>query len=150
MVQGIELNTELIDEVCLENEKSYQRIQAIRQKKNIADLLGDWTTDGNYVFRFELRDSALVGTVRQPSTGRVFALEDIVVDGSNVRFFVVHEADWDEEVKQNGGKRFRNTAEGTFSDKELKIRGSREGSNERAYEAVMKRVAPAAGGALPR
>jgi hypothetical protein len=32
MVQGIELHTELIDEVCLENEKSYQRMQAVRPK----------------------------------------------------------------------------------------------------------------------
>ena len=32
MVQGIELDTELIDEVCLENEKSYQRMQAVRPK----------------------------------------------------------------------------------------------------------------------
>ena len=32
MVQKIELNTELIDEVCLENEKSYQRLQAVRPK----------------------------------------------------------------------------------------------------------------------
>jgi hypothetical protein len=33
MVQGLELNTELIDEICLENEKSYQRMQAVRPKK---------------------------------------------------------------------------------------------------------------------
>ena len=32
MVQGIELDTELIDEICLENEKSYERIQAVRPK----------------------------------------------------------------------------------------------------------------------
>lgn len=30
MVQDIELDTELIDEFCLENEKSYQRMQAVR------------------------------------------------------------------------------------------------------------------------
>jgi hypothetical protein len=33
MIQGIELDTELIDEVCLENEKSYERLQAVRPKK---------------------------------------------------------------------------------------------------------------------
>jgi hypothetical protein len=33
MTQHIELDTELIDEVCLENEKSYQRLQSIRPKK---------------------------------------------------------------------------------------------------------------------
>lgn len=31
--QNIELDTELMDEVCLENEKSYERMQAIRPKK---------------------------------------------------------------------------------------------------------------------
>ena len=33
MIQGLELDTELIDEVCLENEKSYERIKSIRDKK---------------------------------------------------------------------------------------------------------------------
>jgi hypothetical protein len=33
MSQNLELNTELIDEFCLENEKSYERMQAIRSKK---------------------------------------------------------------------------------------------------------------------
>jgi hypothetical protein len=33
MVQKIELDTELIDEMCLENEKSYERLQAVRPKK---------------------------------------------------------------------------------------------------------------------
>lgn len=33
MSQKIELDTELIDEFCLENEKSYERMKAIRSKK---------------------------------------------------------------------------------------------------------------------
>jgi hypothetical protein len=33
MEQKIELDTELIDEICLENEKSYERMQAVRPKK---------------------------------------------------------------------------------------------------------------------
>jgi hypothetical protein len=33
MIQGIELDTELIDEFCLENEKSYQSMQAARPKR---------------------------------------------------------------------------------------------------------------------
>jgi hypothetical protein len=32
MVQKVELDTELIDEICLENEKSYQRLQSVRPK----------------------------------------------------------------------------------------------------------------------
>ena len=33
MTQTVELDTELIDEICLENEKSYGRMQAIRSRK---------------------------------------------------------------------------------------------------------------------
>jgi hypothetical protein len=33
LVENIELDTELIDEICLENEKSYERMQAVRLKK---------------------------------------------------------------------------------------------------------------------
>jgi hypothetical protein len=33
LTQGIELDTELIDEFCLENEKSYQSMRAVRDKK---------------------------------------------------------------------------------------------------------------------
>ena len=33
LVENIELDTELIDEICLENEKSYEHIQAVRLKK---------------------------------------------------------------------------------------------------------------------
>jgi hypothetical protein len=33
LTENIELDTELIDEICLENEKSYQRMQAVRPKK---------------------------------------------------------------------------------------------------------------------
>ena len=33
MTQNIKLDTELIDEFCLENEKSWQRLQAVRPKK---------------------------------------------------------------------------------------------------------------------
>jgi hypothetical protein len=33
LTQNIELDTELIDEICLENEKSYERMKAVRPKK---------------------------------------------------------------------------------------------------------------------
>jgi hypothetical protein len=33
MSQNIELDTELIDEICLENEKSYERMKSVRPKK---------------------------------------------------------------------------------------------------------------------
>jgi len=33
LTQLIELDTELIDEFCLENEKSWQRMEAVRPKR---------------------------------------------------------------------------------------------------------------------
>jgi hypothetical protein len=33
LTENIELDTELIDEICLENEKSYDRLQSVRSKK---------------------------------------------------------------------------------------------------------------------
>ena len=38
MTQNIELDTELIDEFCLENEKSSERMQAVRSKKQPAEV----------------------------------------------------------------------------------------------------------------
>jgi hypothetical protein len=33
MTQSLELDTELVDEFCLENEKAYRRMQTTREKK---------------------------------------------------------------------------------------------------------------------
>ena len=106
-----------------------------------ADLTGQWTTDGRYVFTFTRAGNAWAGSVREAATGREFKLADIVViDGERVSFFVVHDAAWDEEVQANGGRAFRNTATGTLTDTALTISGAREGTGERAYKAEMKRV----------
>jgi hypothetical protein len=106
-----------------------------------ADLTGQWTTDGRYVFSFERVGEKWTGVVREAATGREFKLADIVViDGERVSFFVVHDAAWDEEVKANGGRAFRNTASGTLTDTTLTISGAREQTGERAYRAELKRV----------
>jgi hypothetical protein len=107
-----------------------------------ADLTGKWTTDGRYVFTFARAGDAWTGSVVEAATGREFKLADIVVDGERVSFFVVHDAAWDEEVKANGGRAFRNTATGTLTDTTLSISGARERTGERAYNAELKRVAP--------
>jgi hypothetical protein len=107
-----------------------------------ADLTGKWTTDGRYVFTFARAGDAWTGSVVEAATGREFKLADIVVDGERVSFFVVHDATWDEEVKANGGRAFRNTAAGTLTDTTLTISGARERTGERAYNAELKRVAP--------
>jgi hypothetical protein len=106
-----------------------------------ADLAGKWTTDGRYVFSFERAGNEWTGVVVEASSGREFKLADIaVVDGERVSFFVVHDAAWDEEVKANGGRAFRNTAAGTLTDSTLTISGAREHTGERAYRAELKRV----------
>ena len=106
-----------------------------------AELAGKWTTDGRYVFSFERAGGQWTGVVTEVSSGRAFKLADIVVvDGERVSFFVVHDAEWDEEVKANGGRAFRNTAMGTLTDTTLTISGARETTGERAYRAEMKRV----------
>jgi hypothetical protein len=105
-----------------------------------ADLTGQWTTDGRYVFTFVRAGGAWTGKVVEPATGREFKLADIAVDGERVSFFVVHDAAWDEEVQANGGRAFRNTASGTLTDTTLTISGARERTGERAYTATLKRA----------
>ena len=106
-----------------------------------ADLAGQWTTDGRYVFSFVRAGDAWTGKVTEPATGREFKLaEIIVIDGERVSFFVVHDAAWDEEVQANGGRPFRNTASGTLTDTTLTISGARERTGERAYTATLKRA----------
>ena len=105
-----------------------------------ADLTGKWTTDGRYVFTFTRAGDGWTGWVVESATGRRFNLADIVVDGERVSFFVVHDAAWDEGVKANGGRAFRNTASGTLTDTMLTISGARERTGERAYTAELKRV----------
>ena len=105
-----------------------------------AELAGRWTTDGRYVFTFARAGDAWTGTVVEAATGREFKLADIVVDGNRVSFFVVHDAAWDEEVRANGGRAFRNTAAGTLTETTLTISGAREHTGERAYTAELKRA----------
>src|SRR5262245_429505 len=105
-----------------------------------ADLSGQWTTDGRYVFTFTRAGGAWTGTVAEAATGREFKLADIVVDGDRVSFFVVHDAAWDEEVQANGGRAFRNTASGTLTDTTLTISGARERTRARAYRATPNRA----------
>jgi hypothetical protein len=105
-----------------------------------ADLAGKWTTDGRYVFSFERVGEGWAGVVVEASSGREFKLADIVVDGERVSFFVVHDAAWDEEVKANGGRAFRNTATGTLTESLLTISGAREHTGERSYRTELKRA----------
>jgi hypothetical protein len=57
-----------------------------------ADLAGQWTTDGRYVFSFERAGDAWTGVVVEASSGKELELAEIVVDGERVSSFVVHDA----------------------------------------------------------
>jgi hypothetical protein len=105
-----------------------------------AELAGKWTSDGRYVFSFQRLGEEWMGVVTEAATGRQFNLDDIVVNGDRVSFFVVHDAVWDEEVQANGGRAFRNTANGTLTESTLTISGAREHTGERTYRAELKRV----------
>ena len=72
-----------------------------------AELSGDYTGGGGYVFRFEQSAQGYTGRVVEWSTGRAFRIDDIRIEAERVSFFVVHDAHWDEEVRANGGKAFR-------------------------------------------
>ena len=47
LTQKLELDTELIDEICLENEKSYERMRAVRAEGGVS---GRWSGGGDSVF----------------------------------------------------------------------------------------------------
>jgi hypothetical protein len=117
-----------------------------------AELEGAFTSSGGgYVFVFTHDPDAYRGVVVDWSTGRRYAIEDVTADRDDVAFFVVHEALWDEEVRQNGGRRFRNWAEGTLTGDTLSIHGDREDERvgRRPYEVTLHRVAPSAGRGAP-
>ncbi len=112
-----------------------------------AELDGAYMAGPPYVFEFAHDGNAYTGTVVDWSNGRRYRIEDIAVQGEKVSFFVVHEALWDQEVKQNGGRAFRNSAEGEFEGDTLHIHGDREDPNmpKRPFDAVLKRLPKSAG-----
>jgi hypothetical protein len=112
-----------------------------------ADLDGGFSAGPPYVFEFAHRGNAYTGKVVDWSNGKTYRIEDITVDGDAVSFFVVHEALWDEEVQQNGGRAFRNWAKGELSADTLHIRGDRENAAlpARPFDAAMQRLPRSAG-----
>ncbi len=110
-------------------------------------LPGEYAAGGGYVFRFERSGEGYTGSVVEWSSGREFRIEDIKLDNDRVSFFVVHDSPWDEEVRANGGKAFRNSAAGTLSGDKLHIRGDREDKKlkRRAYDVTLQRVASSRG-----
>jgi hypothetical protein len=134
------VDTELIDEICLENEKSYERMKAV-QAAAAGTLTGRWTTGGASTFVLRQVGSTLTGEIQGGPGDPVVRIVDGVVRGNEVHFFVLHDAADDPEVIANGGRPFHNTASGTFTADEIAISGSRENTTIREYRMVLKRVA---------
>ena len=139
MTHKLEIDTELIDEICLENEKSYERMRSVRPSTS-AGVTGRWGTAGNSVFVLRQSGDAVTGEIQGQPGERVYKIVDGAVRGNQIHFFVLHEDPDDPEVMANGGNPFHNVAKGTFTQDEIDISGSRENTSIREYQMVLKRI----------
>jgi hypothetical protein len=139
MTQKIELDTELIDEICLENEKSYERMRSARSSP-LAGVTGRWAAGGSSVFVLRQVGTAVTGEILGRPGEPVYKIVDGVVLDNQIHFFVLHQEPDDPEVKANGGNPFHNVAKGTFTEDEIDISGSRENTDIRNYHMVLKKI----------
>jgi hypothetical protein len=137
MTQKLEADTELIDEICLENEKSYERMRALRTSGGVS---GRWSAGGDSVFVLRQAGEVVTGQIEGKAGEPVYRIVDGVARDGRIHFFVLHEDPNDPEVKANGGNPFHNVATGTFAGNQIDISGSRENSKIREYHMVLKRI----------
>lgn len=139
MTQKLELDTELMDEICLENEKSYERMKSVRPLPQTG-LSGRWSADGGAVFVLRQAGDTVTGEIQGRPGEPVVRIVDGVARGGQIQFFVLHQDPNDPEVKANAGNPFHNLARGTFTENEIDISGSRENTKIREYHLVLKRI----------
>jgi hypothetical protein len=106
----------------------------------LADLSGRWSAGGAEVFVLRQNGNTVTGTIVGKPGEPVYKIVDGVVQGNRIHFFVLHEDENDPEVKANEGKPFHNLAQGTFTDEEIVVSGSRENTKIREYRLVLKRI----------
>jgi len=106
----------------------------------LADLSGRWSAGGAEVFVLRQNGNAVTGTIVGKPGAPVYKIVDGVIQGNRIHFFVLHEDENDPEVKANDGKPFHNLAQGTFTEDEIVVSGSRENTNIREYRLVLKRI----------
>jgi len=106
----------------------------------LANLSGRWTTGGAAVFVLRQNGNTITGTIVGKPGERTYKIVDGVIQGNRIRFFVLHEDENDPEVKANDGKPFHNLAQGTFTESEIIVSGSRENTTIREYRLVLKRI----------
>ena len=105
-----------------------------------ADVTGRWTAGGANVFVLHQVGGTLTGVIQGRPGEPTYKIVDGQVRGNRIFFFVLHENENDPEVKANGGMPFHNTAQGTFTDEEMSLSGSRENTKIREYKLVLKRM----------
>jgi len=103
-----------------------------------ADLSGRWSAGKANYFTFQVKGDHFVGMIEAPE--RNYKIVDGTLHGKEISFFVLHDAQNDPEVIANGGKAFRNTAVGTVEGDDITISGAREGTGQRPYKIVLKRM----------
>jgi hypothetical protein len=106
----------------------------------LADLSGQWSNGGKDVFVLRQDGNTVTGTIVGKPGEPVYKVVDGVIRGNRIHFFVLHEDENDPEVKANEGKPFHNLAQGTFTEDEIVVSGSRENTAIRAYRLVLKRI----------
>jgi hypothetical protein len=106
----------------------------------LADVSGRWSTGGAEVFVLRQEGNKVTGTIVGKPGEPIYKIVDGSVRGNRIFFFVLHEDENDPEVKANDGKPFHNTAEGTFTENEITVSGSRENTKIREYRMVLKRI----------
>jgi hypothetical protein len=106
----------------------------------LAELSGSWTTGGTGVFVLRQKGNTITGTIVGKPGEPTYKIVDGVIRGNRIHFFVLHEDENDPEVQANEGKPFHNLAQGTFTDDEIVVSGSRENTKIREYRLVLKRI----------
>jgi len=105
-----------------------------------ADLTGRWSNGGKDVFVLRQDGNTITGMIVGQPGGPTYKIVDGRVQGNQIRFFVLHEDENDPEVKANDGKAFHNFAQGTFTEDEIDVSGSRENTKIREYRLTLKRI----------
>jgi hypothetical protein len=105
-----------------------------------ADVEGRWTTGRKNVFVLHQQGDKITGVIEGAPGERTYKIVDGEIRGDRISFFVLHDGKDDPEVVENGGRPFRNTAQGTIAGDEITIEGAREGTGQRPYKLVLKRL----------
>jgi hypothetical protein len=106
----------------------------------LADVTGRWSNSGKDVFVLKQVGNTVTGEIQGRPGEPTYKIVDGFVRGNRIFFFVLHDREDDPEVKANGGIPFHNTADGTFTENEITVSGSRENTKIREYRLVLTRM----------